>query len=130
MQWGKELEVVLNQKESMWFQKSKKNWIMEGDRNTRYYHTKAVTRRLKNKILALRNSLGDWGEDQFCLKQIACDFYRGLFREEVPVRCKLVTSTSYPRLDEYGVDSLGMLASNKEIKDAFFSMGSFKALRE
>ncbi|KAF7812935.1 ribonuclease H [Senna tora] len=36
-------------------QKARCQWIKDGDRNTRYYHTKAINRRRKNKIVMLKN---------------------------------------------------------------------------
>ncbi|XP_072058201.1 uncharacterized protein [Arachis hypogaea] len=48
-----ELEEILNQEEILWLQKSRQNWIVDGDRNTRYYHTKTAIRKKKNRILKL-----------------------------------------------------------------------------
>jgi hypothetical protein len=52
-QLQRELDLVLQQEEAMWFQKSQSQWIKDGDRNTRYYHVKTITRRRRNKILML-----------------------------------------------------------------------------
>lgn len=40
----KELDIVLDQEELLWFQKSREKWILEGDRNTSYYHTSVVVK--------------------------------------------------------------------------------------
>ncbi|KAK8507657.1 hypothetical protein V6N12_066992 [Hibiscus sabdariffa] len=42
-----ELAEVLKQEESLWFQRSRAEWILDGDRNTKYYHrvTKSRERR-------------------------------------------------------------------------------------
>ncbi|KAF7801955.1 ribonuclease H [Senna tora] len=41
----KELDEVLKQEEIMWFQKSRGQWIQDGDKNTKLYHTKTIVRR-------------------------------------------------------------------------------------
>ncbi|KAK8972435.1 hypothetical protein V6N11_018623 [Hibiscus sabdariffa] len=33
-----ELDDVLKQEETMWYQRFRSQWIMDGDRNTKYYH--------------------------------------------------------------------------------------------
>jgi hypothetical protein len=50
-----ELTLVLKQEEAVWFQKSRSQWIQDGDRNTRYYHVKTINRRRRNKIMMLKN---------------------------------------------------------------------------
>jgi hypothetical protein len=50
-----ELSSILKKEELMWFQRSRSKWLIDGDRNTRYYHTKTVSRRRKNNILMLKN---------------------------------------------------------------------------
>ena len=34
-----ELEKLAEQEQIFWMQKSRTNWIIQGDRNTRFYHT-------------------------------------------------------------------------------------------
>lgn len=46
----KELDIVLDQEELLWFQKSREKWILEGDRNTSYYHTSAIVKGNKKII--------------------------------------------------------------------------------
>lgn len=79
-----ELHEVLAQEEILWYQKSWAKWIVDGDRNTRYYHTKTVIRRRHNKVLPLRNEEGNWETYQFALKNIAMSHFKHLFSEDVP----------------------------------------------
>ncbi|RYQ95392.1 hypothetical protein Ahy_B08g090662 isoform B [Arachis hypogaea] len=65
---NKELNDILDREKTFWMQKSRQNWIIEGDRNTRYYHTKTIVRRGKNKILKLRDTNENWIEDEDTLK--------------------------------------------------------------
>ncbi|WJX75538.1 hypothetical protein P8452_59063 [Trifolium repens] len=65
-----ELTLVLKQEEAMWFQKSRSQWIKDGDRNTCYYHVKTINRRRKNKIMMLKNDQNEWIEEEADLKEM------------------------------------------------------------
>ena len=56
----KELEVVLNQEEEIWALKSRVNWLVQGGRNTNFYHVSTLVRRKRNQILAIKDSVGEW----------------------------------------------------------------------
>ena len=45
---------TLLQKELLWFQKSRSNWVQFGDRNNKYFYTTMIIRRRKNRVEALR----------------------------------------------------------------------------
>ncbi|KAE8714784.1 hypothetical protein F3Y22_tig00110187pilonHSYRG00036 [Hibiscus syriacus] len=55
--WTK-LEDVLDHEELLWQQKSKSDWILEEDRYTKFYHSRAISRRRLNRIQALKISTG------------------------------------------------------------------------
>ncbi|WJX13116.1 hypothetical protein P8452_03545 [Trifolium repens] len=54
-----DLAEILQYEELMWHQRSRAKWLYDGDRNTKYYHIKAVNRKRRNKIVMLRNCEGD-----------------------------------------------------------------------
>ncbi|XP_061373379.1 uncharacterized protein LOC133315733 [Gastrolobium bilobum] len=56
----KELSGILDQEEHLWFQKSRRDWIRDGDRNTRFYHTSTLIRRKRNKVIKLHLAAGHW----------------------------------------------------------------------
>lgn len=47
-----EYEDLLDQEELVWFQKSREQWIIEGDHNTVYYHASAVLK-VQRSVLTL-----------------------------------------------------------------------------
>lgn len=48
---------ILEQEEILWFQKSRSKWIVQGERNTRYFHLSTIIKRRKAKIAMLKDSL-------------------------------------------------------------------------
>ena len=47
----------------MWFQRSWSLWTVHGDKNSKYFHSRATQRFRKNNIDDIRNSLGHWTTD-------------------------------------------------------------------
>lgn len=55
-----ELDVVLGQQQDLWALKSRINWMVQGDRNTTFFHVSTLVRRKRNQILAIKNGVGEW----------------------------------------------------------------------
>ncbi|RYR45945.1 hypothetical protein Ahy_A07g031714 [Arachis hypogaea] len=113
---SEELNTILDQEELFWMQKFRQLWIVEGDRNTRFYHTKTAIRRCKNKIIKLRNNEGCWCKSQEELQDMAIGFFKKLYKEEVRYNQKLVTSLTYPTLPEQHKDLFINPPTQEEIK--------------
>jgi len=75
-----QLVITLYQEECLWFQKSRSQWITDEDRNTKYYHSKTIVRRRRNKIISLRNDDRAWVDDQESLRDLVQSFYINLFK--------------------------------------------------
>lgn len=58
-----QIDNILADEEMFWKQRSRAVWLKEGDRNTKYFHAKALARRKKNKIHGIEDENGDWIED-------------------------------------------------------------------
>ena len=52
--------MVLTQEEEFWALKSRVNWMIQGDRNTSFYHVSTLVRRKRNQILAIKDLTGEW----------------------------------------------------------------------
>lgn len=46
-----EYENLLQQEEPFWFQQAQSKWLLEGERNTRFFNTSVLIRKAKNKVL-------------------------------------------------------------------------------
>ena len=64
---------LYHREEIMWRQRSRLQWLTEGNRNTRFFHMRVSMRRKKNMIKALSNSLGIYTEDHVELKAMVVD---------------------------------------------------------
>lgn len=53
-----ELDAVLQNEETMWFQRSRALWLQDGDKNTKFFHQKASNRRKRNTIQSIENERG------------------------------------------------------------------------
>jgi hypothetical protein len=71
-----------HREEVMWRQRSRIQWLAEGDRNTRFFHLRASKRKKKNRIARLKRTDGLFTEDQIELGHMAKDFYKSLYTSE------------------------------------------------
>jgi hypothetical protein len=53
------IEKLLEQEEVHWSQRSRANWLKNGDNNTNYFHKFAIARKKKNYIKRLRDAHGN-----------------------------------------------------------------------
>ena len=79
-----ELNCWLDKDNAMWLQRSRINWFQDGDRNTRYFHSKASARFQNNMIEGMEDSGGSWQEDMGIVKGIIVDYYSTLFSSSNP----------------------------------------------
>jgi hypothetical protein len=117
-----ELEDILTQEEILWFLKSWSEWIASGDRNTKYFHTMAVVRRIIQKVESLRQEDGSWTHDAEVIQGLATEFFRALYTQEDD---NLHGNLSYlfPNIGEEVIASLSHPVTMKEIHRAVFDMG-------
>ncbi|KAJ4836482.1 hypothetical protein Tsubulata_048422, partial [Turnera subulata] len=72
----REYSAFLGQEELLWFQKSRYQWINDGDRNTAFHHARTVVRQRHNFVATLQDEEGRWCTDQRELQSLSVRFYR------------------------------------------------------
>lgn len=50
-----QLRKLYDQEEAYWKQSSKQHWLKEADRNTKFFHQYATSKRRKNKLSKIQN---------------------------------------------------------------------------
>lgn len=101
--------------------------MIQRDRNTRYFHTKTVIRRRKNRISMLKNNQGEWEEDVNAIKRMSCDYFQGLFTEDINERMQLNLNNQFHQFSNERLARLDSMSTMEELKTALFSMGGLKA---
>ncbi|XP_075633992.1 uncharacterized protein LOC142606558 [Castanea sativa] len=80
----REVNQLLDKEAKMWGQRSRVMWLRDGDRNTKFFHSKASQRRRRNYITKLRDAMGNWCVGQEHVNATILDFYQNLFSSDEP----------------------------------------------
>ncbi|CAN1129383.1 Putative ribonuclease H protein At1g65750 [Linum perenne] len=83
------LELVLWQEELLWVQKSRANWLVDGDRNTRFFHLATLKRRSVNRIKRLKDQEGNWIEEQELLLSKVTEYFANFYQGSPPNVCMI-----------------------------------------
>ena len=74
-----EINVLLDREARMWVQQSRLLWASQGDKNTKYFHSRATKRLRKNKIGGIRDEQDVWRVQLEEASAIIVNYYRKLF---------------------------------------------------
>ena len=87
----KEINELLDDEETWWSQRSRVQWLSEGDRNTRYFHNRASERRKKNTITGIWNENEQWCKDRSSIAAAALSYFGDIYTSSLPSRIEEVT---------------------------------------
>jgi hypothetical protein len=123
----KRLDELLIREEIMWKQRSRIDWLREGDRNTKYFHQRATWRAKKNKIVSLKDENGRVVKRQEEMKKVASSFFNNLFLQDESVCPNEIINLMKSKLTAAMNESLIKDFSDWEIEKALFQIGPLKA---
>lgn len=103
------------------------DWIYFGDRNTKFFHNRALVRQNSERIFALKVG-GQWCCDSEALQKEAVRYFSSLYSLDDQTLGRFPLYGCFSALDFTYLDVLGVDVSNEEIRSALFSIGSLKAL--
>ncbi|CAN1221062.1 Transposon TX1 uncharacterized 149 kDa protein [Linum grandiflorum] len=125
----RKLEQELRLEDAYWKTKARRQWMLQGDRNTKYYHMIATFNRNKMHINKLRDNNGSFWCSEEDKQRLAIDYFKGLFTSDhppgfspshlCPLFCKSVSSHQNAILIKP--------VSDQEIKEAVFLLGPNQA---
>ena len=122
-----ELNCWLEKDDVMWLQRSRINWFREGDRNTRYFHSKASARYQNNLIDGMEDSIGVWHEDIGIVEGIIVDYYSALFSSFNPTDFMELLDALEPKVTGAMNQMLLRDFQESEVKTALKQMYPLKA---
>jgi ribonuclease HI len=123
-----ELSLTLKLEEEFWALKSRVGWVVDGDRNTKYFHTSTIIRRRFNKILRLKNSVGDWLENSDVIRDHIQSGFIDLFSTSHTASIPCLGPVPFaPRVSEEESIALETPCSPSEVKLSLWAMKPFKA---
>jgi hypothetical protein len=79
-----EVSILLSKEERMWRQRSRTQWLKQGDRNTNFFHTRATHRQRRNSIVGLRDFDGEWQTDPDQVQSILISYFQNIFLSSNP----------------------------------------------
>ena len=125
----KELDMVLNQEEELWALKSRVNWMIQGDKNTAFYHVSTLVRRKRNQIVAIKNAMGEWLSEEDEVKEFVKNGFNDVYTTSLlsASRAALERSQWQASLTEEEKTSISGAAIEDEVKAALWSLKAFKA---
>lgn len=122
------LNVLWEQEEMYWHQRSRLNYLRFGDKNTRFFHITATQRRQRNLILRLKNEQDEWISHPKGISAIIRNHFSDIFSDPIH-SCNfdnVLRSTSNKISAEQNVRLCRGICI-EEIKSAVFELGSLKA---
>lgn len=121
-----QLNDILAREEILWRQKSRLQWTMDGDRNTKFYHASTLIRRHRNRVDSLKVD-GVWISDDVLLKNHTTAFFKTLYCADVTSDYEDFLPPPKSKLDDSMIEALLAPVSGDEVKMVIDQMGGLKA---
>jgi hypothetical protein len=121
------MQELLYREEMLWLQRSRITWLKEGDKNTRFFHQKAVWRARRNKIKKLKCDDGTWNEVPSDMERMATSYFQELFTRDPSLNADRLLDMVQEKVTPEMNDGLCRDFTAEEISDALFQIGPLKA---
>jgi hypothetical protein len=118
---------LYHHEEIMWKQRSRIEWLSEGDKNSKFFHQRASMRKRKNLIKSLTRADGQVIEDKEELMEMTSEFYKNLYTSEGVHDMHKVLDHVPRKVTTEMNDLLTAPYTREEVKKALFQMFPTKA---
>ena len=122
-----EVNDLLIKEEKMWKQRSRDSWLKEGDRNTKYFHSRASHRRRRNSILTLIRDDGEIVTGSEAIGTQFTDYYQALFTAKPLEDVEVVLDGIQPCVTQEMNQNLISQFTKAEVITAMKQMAPLKA---
>ena len=130
-QLREEIEDLLDKEELKWAQKARTNWILYGDRNTKYFQTIVKQQRANNRILQLKDGDGIFTDNLDEIENILLSHFKSNYEDcssrSVDNILEELQPLNIPTLTDEQHLSLNKPITDFEIECAVFQLGAHKA---
>lgn len=89
-----QLEERRKQEEILWRQKSRVQWLREGERNTKFFHKAMIQHRQRNKIFSIKNQEGQRILKHDEIEKVLVNHFKNLLNETQENRTEAITKMS------------------------------------
>lgn len=124
-----ELESLLEEEEKHWKIRSGEDWLKWGDKNTKWFHAKASSKRKRNHMKGLFDVNELWVDNNKDMEEVTTKYFSDLFNTLDPKKEameKIINGFS-KKISEEQIRSLDMPFSKEEVEAALKNMNPTKA---
>eukprot|EP00253_Pinus_taeda_P015705 PITA_15705 len=89
-----QLEERRKQEEILWKQKSRVQWLREGERNTKFFHKEMVQHRQRNRIFSIKNQEGQRVIQHEEIEKVMVNHFKDILREPQTNRADAIAKIS------------------------------------
>ena len=120
--------------EIVWAQNTRSDWIIQGDRNTRYFQTVVKQRRARSRILQLKTDDGSTIEGLKDIESTLVEHFKKHYTEtnskSIQTLLEELAVLTIPKIDQHQKDYLDFPVTNVEIKWAIHQLGHIRLLAQ
>ncbi|KAL9426467.1 hypothetical protein AB3S75_033282 [Citrus x aurantiifolia] len=125
----RQIQNLLADEEIFWKQRSRADWLKGGDKNTKFFHHKASSRKKKNRIWGIENAAGSWIENAEEVEHEFSKYFTHLFTTSKPNQAQIAAALLgiSRRVSNEMNDFLEMPFTPEEVVEALTQMCPTKA---
>ena len=117
--------ILFNQR--YWGKLARKQWLINGDRNSKFFHQMATARKRRCHIVRIKDEGGVWLDEIESIKEKFILEFSGRFKSSRPINWTLPDLAISPLITNDDNDALIRAVSEEEIHTALFQMDPYKA---